>query len=37
MLKNFLPHAMLKAIRNLESMIRTLKMDWAIVYDMLSG
>ncbi|MFQ6644669.1 hypothetical protein Gotur_020491 [Gossypium turneri] len=37
MLEKFLPHAMLKAKPNLESMIRTLKRDWAIVYDMLSG
>ncbi|MFQ6661094.1 hypothetical protein Gotur_029370 [Gossypium turneri] len=36
MLENFLPHAMLKAKPNLESRIRTLKMDWSIVYDMLS-
>ncbi|MFQ6635191.1 hypothetical protein Gotur_010079 [Gossypium turneri] len=28
---------MLKAKPNLESIIRTLKSDWAIVYDMLSG
>ncbi|MBA0826312.1 hypothetical protein Goarm_011174 [Gossypium armourianum] len=28
---------MLKAGPNLESRIRTLKKDWAIVYDMLSG
>ncbi|MBA0803358.1 hypothetical protein Gohar_013577, partial [Gossypium harknessii] len=28
---------MLKAKPNLESRIRTLKRDWAIVYDMLSG
>ncbi|MBA0742153.1 hypothetical protein Gogos_015244, partial [Gossypium gossypioides] len=28
---------MLKAKPNLESMIRTLKRDWAIVYDMLCG
>ncbi|MBA0761908.1 hypothetical protein Gotri_024480 [Gossypium trilobum] len=37
MLEKVLPHAMLKAKPNLESMIRTLKRDWAIVYDMLSG
>ncbi|MBA0664057.1 hypothetical protein Goklo_004126, partial [Gossypium klotzschianum] len=37
MLEKVLPHAMLKAKLNLESMIRTLKRDWAIVYDMLSG
>ncbi|XP_012438391.1 L10-interacting MYB domain-containing protein-like [Gossypium raimondii] len=36
MLENFLPHVMLKAKPNLESRIRTLKGDWAIVYDMLS-
>ncbi|MBA0609410.1 hypothetical protein Godav_021463, partial [Gossypium davidsonii] len=36
-LEKSLPHAMLKAKPNLESMIRTLKRDWAIVYDMLSG
>ncbi|KAG8496300.1 hypothetical protein CXB51_007485 [Gossypium anomalum] len=34
MLEKVLPHAMLK---NLESRIRTLKRNWAIVYDMLSG
>ncbi|MBA0843931.1 hypothetical protein Goarm_001073, partial [Gossypium armourianum] len=28
---------MLKAKPNLESRIRTLKMDWATVYDLLSG
>ncbi|MBA0755817.1 hypothetical protein Gogos_022393 [Gossypium gossypioides] len=37
MLEKILPHAMLKAEPNLESRIRTLKRDWAIVYDMLSG
>ncbi|MBA0570193.1 hypothetical protein Golob_003875 [Gossypium lobatum] len=37
MLEKVLPHAMLKAKLNLESMIRTLKSDWAFVYDMLSG
>ncbi|MBA0746377.1 hypothetical protein Gogos_008899 [Gossypium gossypioides] len=37
MLENFLPHATLKAKPNLESRIRTLKRDWAIVYDMFSG
>ncbi|MBA0826311.1 hypothetical protein Goarm_011174 [Gossypium armourianum] len=37
MLEKVLPHAMLKAGPNLESRIRTLKKDWAIVYDMLSG
>ncbi|MBA0859083.1 hypothetical protein Goshw_003164 [Gossypium schwendimanii] len=37
MLEKILPHVMLKAKPNLESMIRTLKSDWAIVYDMLSG
>ncbi|MBA0785745.1 hypothetical protein Gotri_028077 [Gossypium trilobum] len=36
MLEIFLPHAMLKAKPNLESIIRTLKRDSAIVYDMLS-
>ncbi|PPD77367.1 hypothetical protein GOBAR_DD25706 [Gossypium barbadense] len=36
MLEKFLPYAMLKAKPNLESRIRTLKMDWSIVYDMLS-
>ncbi|MBA0661844.1 hypothetical protein Goklo_006082, partial [Gossypium klotzschianum] len=34
MLEKVLPHAMLKAKPNLESRIRALKMDWAIVYDM---
>ncbi|MBA0576171.1 hypothetical protein Golob_024261 [Gossypium lobatum] len=37
MLEKFLPHAMLKAKSNLESRFRTMKRDWAIVYDMLSG
>ncbi|MBA0729691.1 hypothetical protein Golax_022844 [Gossypium laxum] len=37
MLENFLPHAVLKAKPNLESRIRTLERDWAIVYDMFSG
>ncbi|MBA0752267.1 hypothetical protein Gogos_001119 [Gossypium gossypioides] len=37
MLEKVLPHAMLKAKPNLESRIKTLKRDWAIVYDMLSG
>ncbi|MBA0721980.1 hypothetical protein Golax_009472 [Gossypium laxum] len=37
MLDKVLPHAMLKAKPNLESRIKTLKRDWAIVYDMRSG
>ncbi|MBA0843976.1 hypothetical protein Goarm_001112 [Gossypium armourianum] len=37
MLEKVLPHSMLKAKPNLESRIKTLKRDWAIVYDMLSG
>ncbi|MBA0809411.1 hypothetical protein Gohar_025068 [Gossypium harknessii] len=37
MLEKVLPHAMLKAKPNLESRIRTLKRDWAIVYNILSG
>ncbi|MBA0743296.1 hypothetical protein Gogos_005996 [Gossypium gossypioides] len=37
MLEKVLPYAMLKAKPNLESRIRTLKRDWAIVYDMLHG
>ncbi|MBA0632708.1 hypothetical protein Godav_001402 [Gossypium davidsonii] len=37
MLEQVLPHSMLKAKPNLESRIKTLKRDWAIVYDMLSG
>ncbi|KHF97268.1 Chaperone DnaK [Gossypium arboreum] len=37
MLEKVLPNAMLKAKPNLESRIRTLKKDWSIVYDMLSG
>ncbi|PPS19802.1 hypothetical protein GOBAR_AA00766 [Gossypium barbadense] len=37
MLDKNLPHAMLKAKPNLESMIWTLKRDWTIIYDMLSG
>ncbi|MBA0742407.1 hypothetical protein Gogos_015467, partial [Gossypium gossypioides] len=36
MLEKVLPHAMLKAKYNLESTIRTLKNDWAIIYHMLS-
>ncbi|MBA0634155.1 hypothetical protein Gohar_019458 [Gossypium harknessii] len=32
MLEKVLPHAMLKAKPNLESRIRLLKKDWAIVY-----
>ncbi|MBA0654246.1 hypothetical protein Goklo_021296 [Gossypium klotzschianum] len=36
MLEKVLPHAMLKAKYNLESRIRTLKNDWAIIYHMLS-
>ncbi|KHG16992.1 hypothetical protein F383_20963 [Gossypium arboreum] len=37
MLEKVLPNALLKAKPNLESRIRTLKRDWSIVYDMLSG
>ncbi|MBA0881395.1 hypothetical protein Goshw_027386 [Gossypium schwendimanii] len=37
MLEKVVPHAMLKAKLNLESIIRTLRSDWVIVYDMLSG
>ncbi|MBA0637815.1 hypothetical protein Godav_024705 [Gossypium davidsonii] len=37
MLEKVLPHAILKAKPNLNSRIRTLKRDWAIVYDILSG
>ncbi|MBA0789123.1 hypothetical protein Gotri_025629 [Gossypium trilobum] len=37
MLENILPHAMLKAKPNLELRIRTLKMDWTIIYDMLTA
>ncbi|KAH1056887.1 hypothetical protein J1N35_034952 [Gossypium stocksii] len=37
MLEKVLPNAMLKAKPNLRSRIRTLKRDWLIVYDMLSG
>ncbi|MBA0573733.1 hypothetical protein Golob_000995 [Gossypium lobatum] len=37
MLEKVLHHAMLKAKPKLESRIRTLKRDWIIVYDMLSG
>ncbi|MFQ6664362.1 hypothetical protein Gotur_031510 [Gossypium turneri] len=36
-LEKVLPNAMLKAKPNLESRIGTLKRDWSIVYDMLSG
>ncbi|MFQ6653930.1 hypothetical protein Gotur_025104 [Gossypium turneri] len=32
MLEKVLPHAMLKAKSNLESRIKLLKKDWAIVY-----
>ncbi|KAG8490390.1 hypothetical protein CXB51_013698 [Gossypium anomalum] len=37
MIEKVLPNAMLKAKPNLKSRIRTLKRDWSIVYDMLSG
>ncbi|KAH1032284.1 hypothetical protein J1N35_044458 [Gossypium stocksii] len=37
MLEKVLPHAMWKAKPKLELRIRTLKRDWTIVYDMLSG
>ncbi|PPS14115.1 hypothetical protein GOBAR_AA06448 [Gossypium barbadense] len=37
MLEKVLPNAMLKAKPNFESRIRTLKREWSIVYDMLSG
>ncbi|KAG8492927.1 hypothetical protein CXB51_010200 [Gossypium anomalum] len=37
MLEKVLPNAMLKVKPNLELRIRTLKRDWLIVYDMLSG
>ncbi|KAG8500788.1 hypothetical protein CXB51_002796 [Gossypium anomalum] len=37
MLEKVLPNAMLKAKPNLESRIKTLKRDWSIVYDILSG
>ncbi|MBA0728019.1 hypothetical protein Golax_000956 [Gossypium laxum] len=37
MLEKVLHHAMLKAKPKLELRIRTLKRDWTIVYDMLSG
>ncbi|XP_040963019.1 uncharacterized protein At2g29880-like [Gossypium hirsutum] len=37
MLEKVLPNAILKAKPNLESRIKTLKRDWSIVYDMLSG
>ncbi|KHG09315.1 hypothetical protein F383_16169 [Gossypium arboreum] len=37
MLEKVLPNAMLMGKPNLESRIRTLKRDWSIVYDMLSG
>ncbi|KAG8481647.1 hypothetical protein CXB51_026500 [Gossypium anomalum] len=37
MLEKVLTNAMLKAKPNLESRIMTLKRDWSIVYDMLSG
>ncbi|KAH1121844.1 hypothetical protein J1N35_005004 [Gossypium stocksii] len=36
MLEKVLPNTMLKAKPNLESRIKTLKMDWSIIYDMLS-
>ncbi|MBA0756141.1 hypothetical protein Gogos_021509 [Gossypium gossypioides] len=36
-MEKVLPHAMLKAKPNLESRIRTLKEDWAIIYDLLRG
>ncbi|PPR93104.1 hypothetical protein GOBAR_AA27562 [Gossypium barbadense] len=37
MLEKVLPDAKLKAKPNLESRIKTLKRDWSIIYDMLSG
>ncbi|KAH1064255.1 hypothetical protein J1N35_029242 [Gossypium stocksii] len=37
MLEKVLPDGKLKAKPNLESRIRTLKREWSIVYDMLSG
>ncbi|PPD75672.1 hypothetical protein GOBAR_DD27402 [Gossypium barbadense] len=37
MMEKVLPHAMLKEKPNLESRIRTLKEDWAIIYDQLRG
>ncbi|MBA0872643.1 hypothetical protein Goshw_017735, partial [Gossypium schwendimanii] len=37
MVAKLLPHTKLKAKPNLESRIRTLKNDWEIIYDMLSG
>ncbi|KAH1048420.1 hypothetical protein J1N35_039204 [Gossypium stocksii] len=37
MIEKILPDAKLKAKPNLESRIRTLKREWSIVYDMLSG
>ncbi|MBA0854207.1 hypothetical protein Goshw_027538 [Gossypium schwendimanii] len=37
MLEKVLPHALLKAGPNLESRIKTLKKDWAIVNDMFNG
>ncbi|KAK5826014.1 hypothetical protein PVK06_020918 [Gossypium arboreum] len=37
MIEKVLSNAKLKAKPNLESRIRTLKRDWSIVYDMLSG
>ncbi|KAH1082391.1 hypothetical protein J1N35_022152 [Gossypium stocksii] len=36
MLEKILPHAMLKSKPNLKLKIRTLKRDWAIVYNILS-
>ena len=37
MLEKILPHANMKAKPNLESRIRTLKKDWIIIYDMITG
>ena len=37
MLQKILPHANMKAKPNLESRIRTLKKDWTIIYDMITG
>ncbi|KAK5845128.1 hypothetical protein PVK06_001282 [Gossypium arboreum] len=37
MLEKVLPNTMLKAKPNLELRIRTLKRNWSIIYDMLSG
>ena len=37
MLQKILPHVNIEAKPNLQSRIRTLKKDWTIIYDMITG